>query len=313
MRSPSARPRGMTTVIAGALLAAACGSSSDDAASETTPTTPPTTAAAVPTTAAPALEYTPGQVAEQTIDDRTYLLYVPETYDPAASTALLIASHGLGESPWSMVRRTQALADDHGVVVASPSADNADMRWDYETDREVAFVGAMIDDVSGTLSIDPERVYVLGHSRGGGLSTYLPCGLGERLSAVATNAFFMHHEQAGCEDLGPIDVIAVISAGDPITSKGADYIRDSLGGKGSLPDPWPEEATQWAATNSCDPTFVERDIGNDLLHRQYDCTGARLEVYVHPKGHIWPGDKNSAVEGLDANDVIWSFFEPTTS
>ncbi len=296
------------------------GESNDDGAASAPAATSATTESntapasdAAEGSAAVASEVTPGQVQERAVSGRTYMVYVPESADSSQPTGLVLALHGLGESPWSMVRRTQNLADEHGVVVAFPGADNPEMSWEFDTDW--TYVEDVLVDVEATVAIDPERVYAIGHSQGGSFSTYLTCPLGDRLAAVATNAFLLQHEPSACGEAMPADVVAIIGAADPITTFGGPHIQEQPWWTGGpLPGPWPEEAAEFATSNSCDPTYAESEVAPGVAHHDYTCSEARLEIYVHPKGHIWVGDGPAAqVDGFTSNEAIWGFLEPTTT
>ena len=53
---------------------------------------------------------------------RSYLLYVPETFDPAAPTPLVISLHGLAEWPahQRQISRWNELASQYGFIVVYP-------------------------------------------------------------------------------------------------------------------------------------------------------------------------------------------------
>ncbi|MBT8239727.1 MAG: hypothetical protein KJN63_00700, partial [Acidimicrobiia bacterium] len=236
---------------------------------------------------------TVGELNERRINSRKYYLYVPLSYDPRTPAPLVLDLHGAGETPRYSFRRTDALAEETGAVFAYPEADVLSLLWRWDSDFEwtsdvdAVYIGRVIDDVESLLDIDPERVYAIGHSRGGGLSTFLPCHLGSRLSAVVTNVFLMHHDPPACRANEPIDLLVVVSDIDPITSIGETYMRETFGATGSLPGPWTDELAKWTETNSCGPGYSETTDDGDIVHRIYSCEESRLEVYQHPFGHIW--------------------------
>jgi poly(3-hydroxybutyrate) depolymerase len=83
----------------------------------------------------------------------------------------------------------------------------------------------------------------------------------------------------------------------------------------SSPDPDPpgplaEETGDWAATNDCNREPDLESLPEGVVRHDYDCAkGSALEVYVHPGGHVWP----VGVYGLDANEMIWEFFQQFTA
>src|SRR5438270_12420321 len=64
-------------------------------------------------------------------DKREYLLYVPRSYDPKKSAALIISMHGAGGWPVQQMELSEwnRLADREGCIVVYPSGlDNAGPR-----------------------------------------------------------------------------------------------------------------------------------------------------------------------------------------
>ena len=256
--------------------------------------------------------FTPGEVVERQIGDRTYLLYTGGSFDQSTPAALVIDLHAPEASPWSSLARTMPLANETGAVFAYPAA--LQTPWDTDSDADAVFVGRVIDDVDQLLDIDQERVYAIGHSNGGAFSTFLPCHIASRLAGVVTNAFLIHHDQDVCGASAPIDVLAIIGEFDDFTNLGGTWIRDEHRGYGPFPGPWTDEIAEWADTNSCESAFRETIDDDGTLHRVYTCADARLEVYRFPGGHVWAGtgQYTVAVGEFEANDVLWDFLEPAT-
>ncbi len=268
--------------------------------------------------------FTPGEVMERQLGERTYLLYAASGFDQSTPAALVLDLHGLGETAWTSLGRTMPLADETGAVFAYPEANPVgeageqmglhprDLRWDMESDIDATFVGRVLDDIESFLDIDPERIYAIGHSNGGELATFLPCHLGSRLSGVVTNAALAHHDQQACGSNEPIDVLAIIGEFDNHTNIGEPYLRENYGDFGSYPGPWTDEITHWAETNSCESAYAET-TDHGTLHRVYTCEDARLEVHRFRGTHVWAGTgpAHFAVGDFEANDVLWNFLEPT--
>ena len=63
--------------------------------------------------------------------ERTYLLYVPASYDPSAPTPLVISLHGFVEWPAHQMQISgwNELADEHGFIVVYPSGTKFPRRW----------------------------------------------------------------------------------------------------------------------------------------------------------------------------------------
>src|SRR5947208_5549841 len=116
-----------------------------------------------------------------------YALFVPTTYDRAKKSPLVVALHGLGSNPQQIMRYPGLtdLAEKHGYVVAAPMGYN-ERGW-YgarpltKKDGDPANLAELSEkDVMNVLevvkkdyAIDADRVYLLGHSMGGGGAFHL--------------------------------------------------------------------------------------------------------------------------------------------
>jgi poly(3-hydroxybutyrate) depolymerase len=118
-----------------------------------------------------------------------YALYVPTTYDKERKTPLMIALHGLGSNP-QQIMRYKGLTDQaekHGYIVAAPMGYNP-RGWygqpipkkmskadDPENLPELSEKDVMnvLGLVRKEFNIDPDRIYLMGHSMGGGGTWHL--------------------------------------------------------------------------------------------------------------------------------------------
>jgi len=117
-----------------------------------------------------------------------YALFVPSTYDKAKKWPLMVALHGLGSNPQQIMRYSGLtdLAEKHGYVVVAPMGYNSGGWYG----ARVPFKGKKVEpenlselsekDVMNVLeivrkdfSIDPDRIYLMGHSMGGGGTWHL--------------------------------------------------------------------------------------------------------------------------------------------
>jgi predicted peptidase len=127
-----------------------------------------------------------------------YRLYVPQSYDPARETPLVVALHGFGGDQnyfFASLPTLPALLERHGFIFVAPMGLAADgwygaplsipgnaprssgaptptpLRTPEEETQYRALSEAdvmnVIDIVRGEYAIDPDRIYLLGHSMGG--------------------------------------------------------------------------------------------------------------------------------------------------
>lgn len=125
--------------------------------------------------------------------DRTYEIYVPESYAEGTPAPLVMILHGAGESASGIraAANVEALADETGTIVVYPNSQNS--LWNYldipiedETNvNDTGFLTALLDQLSTDYTIDPANVGIVGFSNGGLMALRLRCELGNRLGGVA--------------------------------------------------------------------------------------------------------------------------------
>jgi pimeloyl-ACP methyl ester carboxylesterase len=123
------------------------------------------------------------------VDYKTaFYLYVPKSYDPAKPAALLLVGHG-GNSTMSVQYATQAMLG--GVLPWLPVVEQKNILLAAPlTERGWVTIGnsivlSTISRLQRQLNVDPDRIYVTGHSMGGHLSWRSGIYLGDRWGAVA--------------------------------------------------------------------------------------------------------------------------------
>ena len=155
-----------------------------------------------------------GRVLRRTYDFKAagrqmeYALYVPKNSAPASGVPLIVALHGFLSNPQQIVRYPgfTAAAEEHGYLIVAPmgyntrgwygsqGADNRLPGAGFRTDPQN--LGALSErDVMNVLAsvrrefrIDPNRIYLLGHSMGGGGAVYLTTKYPRIWAATATIA-----------------------------------------------------------------------------------------------------------------------------
>ncbi len=121
--------------------------------------------------------------------DMEYALFVPSTYDKAKKSPLVIALHGLGSNPQQMIHYPGLTdqAEKYGFIVAAPMGYNS-RGWygqpipkklankaDPENMPELSEKDALnvLAIVRKDFAVDDRRIYLMGHSMGGGGTWHL--------------------------------------------------------------------------------------------------------------------------------------------
>jgi len=204
----------LVTLTFGLLVSPACGTSADpspdastaDAAADVLPApdaatpdaaSPPDAASepdtSVPVDAAPPpppdplLPYTV-QVGPRT---RSYGVRVPKVYDPLVAYPVVMVFHGDGGAQDNMYAyvRYQTASKDEAILVY-PSGEN--QTWDLYTpsasNKDIAFLEALLPDLASRYSIDTARVFGFGYSNGAYFVNQVACRRSSYFLGIASNA-----------------------------------------------------------------------------------------------------------------------------
>jgi predicted esterase len=122
---------------------------------------------------------------------------VPDAYDPAVATPLVISLHGDEGSPKASHGVWQRAARDNGYILLSPACPRdlgCTGRWgDGSWHRDgpagsVAWITAQIDAVEAAYNIDRSRIYLVGGSRGAVYVGFHAHALAPRIAGAAMYA-----------------------------------------------------------------------------------------------------------------------------
>ena len=151
--------------------------------------------------------------------ERTYLVHVPKSYDDTKPTPVVLAFHGGGSHAEQMVRLCglNEKADKEGFIAVYPSGTGRLPRmltWNggnccgYAMQNkvdDVAFVRALLDELTKIATIDQKRIYATGMSNGAIISYRLASELSDRIAAIAPVAGPMGTET--CSPKRPVSVM----------------------------------------------------------------------------------------------------------
>jgi polyhydroxybutyrate depolymerase len=278
------------------------------------------------------------EIPEESIP-RSFVLYVPNSYDATQQTSLVVALHGRGGNGASTALSTDfsAFAERDGFIVVYPEAYDPtlqDPTWNYGFGiagydaplwDDDSFLDMLIADLSLNLNIDQNRIYVTGISNGGFMTERLACTRSEKYAAfapVAATAPFGLTQM--CEGSIPTPVLHIHGTADTIVPwNGAQGVNPATGQTFYITAPMDNTMGFWAQRNGCSLEFSTEEVPNTdpdshvIIYTFNECPeNAPLQLYaVFDGGHVWPGVRDFESELLgevnmdfNATEVILNFF-----
>ena len=255
-------------------------------------------------------------------EERDNLLYVPESYDRATPTPLVISMHGAGAYPAQQMHMSQwnRLADEEGFIVVYPSGAGFPRVFEAQNPgadltAEVRFFSGLIDTLTAAYNVDPSRIYANGLSNGGGMSFALSCTLSDRIAAVGVVGPALFLPWSWCTDQRAVPMMAFHGTADRLTPYhgGRSWVAPEM----TFPD-IPTWVANWARRNRCTPTPVDADVGTDVIRRSYANCADEADVVLYTidgGGHTWPGGEpmpewlaGYMTRSIDATRQLWAFY-----
>ncbi len=155
--------------------------------------------------------------------DMEYALFVPTGYDKDKKTPLVVALHGLGSNP-QQIMRYKGLTDNaekYGFIVVAPMGYNSQGWYGVKPPKagktnpenlgELSEKDVMnvLELVRKDYNIDPDRIYLMGHSMGGGGTWHLGLKYPDLWAGLAPIAPAIFRNPDGLDKIKHIPVILV--------------------------------------------------------------------------------------------------------
>lgn len=272
--------------------------------------------------------------------ERSYWVHLPPKSKMLGPLPLLFHLHGGGGTGKGTVRLTDGsfnkIADREGFIAVYP--DGIARSWnDGRTENlkpqnwgvdDVGFIAEIIKRLKQEYSIDSNRIFTVGMSNGGFMSSRLLCDRADlfRGGAVLTASLAVDYLPK-CNPQRPVAVLVMNGTDDPIVPYDGGEIRLFKNGKSRGEIISNDEYIQfWYEKNKCtgqESTVElpdrEKEDGTTVSITTYTSCATRgaLKFYkIIGGGHTWPGGKqylgkkligNTSRE-INAYEEIWEFF-----
>lgn len=251
--------------------------------------------------------------------DRPVVVHVPPGYVAGVAAPLVIMLHGYSAtaSIEEGYLKFTAQSDARGFLYATPEGlvDTSGNHYWNATDACCDFNGTMVDDstylndlikqIKAQYTVDPKRVFFIGHSNGAFMSYRMACEHADQIAAIASLAGAMPTNMAKCTPTQPVSIVEIHGTNDTTIVYGGGSI-----GANSYPGAT-TTVSDWVTLDGCSATAdtsspaidLESSLpGNETTVTKY-ATGCR------PGGHaeLWAINGGGHIPGFSAtftSDVI---------
>lgn len=257
--------------------------------------------------------------------NRSFIVYVPPSYDGSTQVPLVFNFHGGGGTSSSFIftNDMRPIADTANFIAVYPQAavdptdgSNSWLHKTPTTHNDVNFIEAIIDTLSNDYNIDNDRVYACGYSEGGIFSYELGCRLNNRIAGFASvsgsmlvDAFRVSYYNLGnCSPIHPTAVLLIPGTSDFSPHSSYSGLQPYYMSVNEITTYWANHnntdinptVTSVPNTNTSDGSTVERRIWENG-----DNCVAIQELKVINGGHDWPGSYGNM--DINASEEIWKF------
>ena len=257
--------------------------------------------------------------------NRSFIVYVPSTYDGSTQVPLVFNFHGGGGTSSDFINYEndmRPISDTANFIAVYPQAavdpidgSNSWLHKTPTTHNDVNFIEAIIDTLSNDYNIDNDRVYACGYSEGGLFSYELGCRLNNRIASFAsvsgsmlTESYRLDNGFGSCSPIHPTAVLLI-----PGTSDGS--FHSMYNGFQPYYLSVNEITTYWTSHNNTNlnPTITSLPNSNTSdgstvekrIWENGDNCVAVQELKVINGDHDWPGSSGNM--DINASQEIWKF------
>ena len=245
--------------------------------------------------------------------NRPVQLQVPAMYDSGKHYPLVLILHGYGASGFvqeAYFGLSHLVSEGKAFVLAPDgmtdstghefwNADPACCDFDHSNPDDVGYLGGLIDAVTAAWPIDPDQVYVIGHSNGGYMAYRLACDRADVVSNIVVLAGAAASDPSTCNPVRAVPVLHLHGTADtevPYTPNADASVM------------------QWATHDGCASTRTAgapRDLDTAIpgaettTETEDGCpTGVTVELWsIQGAGHI------PALDGSTFPDLILQYLQ----
>lgn len=214
-------------------------------------------------------------VTDPLVVARPYGEVVPVGYAPGTPTPLVVLLHGYTATAATQDAyfKLSQLAQTRTFLLALPNGTKDQFNQQFwnatdaccgfgQTVDDVAYLTAVIRDMQARFTVDPKRIFLVGHSNGGFMSHRLACDRSELIAGIVSLAGAVWADTAKCNPTAKVNMLQVHGTNDAVIAYGGGAAKS-----GEPPHPGAETTVAtWAAKNGCTGNALTSIGGNlDLV------------------------------------------------
>jgi len=193
---------------------------------------------------------------------RPFKLFVPSTYNASFPAPLIVALHGFSQTGDKLEKylNLTPVAEARGILYVHPdgTADKTGTRFwnatpeccDFHSSKvnDDSYLMNIIDEVSKNYAVDPERIYIIGHSNGGFMANRMACMHSDRIAAVVSLAGGSFGKSSLCKPSSPVNVLEIWGTKD-VTYSGNHIMGKPIPGAAKT-------AATWGSLDRCSKNMI---------------------------------------------------------
>lgn len=189
--------------------------------------------------------------------DRPAVVVAPSDYDGSSLLPVIVMLHGYGgnaDGQDRFVFQLSSRVDERDFVLIMPDG-TVDARgsqfWNatdvccdfFQTGvDDVGYLLGLLDEVEGSMPIDPDRITFVGHSNGGFMSYRMACEASDRIAGIASLAGANFKQPEDCGASEPVSALQIHGTADATISYSGNQFLPSAR----------ESVDYWADQARCD-------------------------------------------------------------
>lgn len=256
-----------------------------------------------------------------TVQGRSFSVHVPPSYDATQPAPVVVLLHGYtGTGAWAEdYMQFEPLSDQEGFLYLHPdgtldclnppsrfwNATNACCNFCWLSVDDVGFLSAVLDELEEQFSVDPDRIYFVGHSNGGFMSYRMACDVSDRIAAIVSLAGATWVDPQACNPAQPVHVLQIHGTNDDtVLYEGGNLVFAAYPGAA-------ESVEMWAGFNGCaltaDTSAPMRDLEGAIGGAETSVTRYASECEKGGSAELWTiagGGHNPVLSATFSRQVV---------